>query len=174
MAYSSQTSPFAAILIALRDKLVADLGFDESRVVVMKRGGYAIAPLVENFIAVRPLAGLYSADHGGGRLSTPVSRIVAVDIYTRCSIDEYGSDYVALTEDSLGFYAIEEAVAESLLFKMLMSDADTPAPLLIEVLHPIREVEDAEKPDPQRFVGCLLGTLYWEVRYGLRVNSLPD
>ncbi len=174
MAYSSQTTPFATILRRLRDKLVEDLALDAYRVVIQKKSGYEVEPLKESHLAIRPLNGLVAAEHGGGRLSTPVTRIVAIDIYTRSSIDEYGSDLEALCEEAVGHFAMQEAVYESLLFRQLMSDEDTPVALLLEPLHPALDVEDPNRPDPLRATGTLVSTIFFEVHYGLRVNSLPD
>lgn len=165
MAVSAQSSRFAAILTAIAERLRDSLELDSLRVRVVKSGGYDVPATGEAHYRVRPLRGVYFSEAGAGRYGMTATRTVAIDVWTRNSIDEYGADEIALTEEDNGHYDAEEAAADKLALWSPLSNAETPVPLTTEPLHPIAVERDADAPEPERSRGYLVSSLYFEVKY---------
>lgn len=164
MAVSAQSSPFGDILLSIAERLRSELELDSMRVRVVKSGGYAEPATGESHYRVRPLRGVYFGDAGAGRYGMTATRTVAIDVWTRNSIDGYGEDEVALTEEDRGHYAAEEAAADKLA---LWSPLDTEGEvnLTTEPLHPTVVERDADAPEPERSRGYLVSSIYFEVKY---------
>lgn len=169
MAAAAQSTRFAAVLLAVADRLRAQLRLDPSMVRVTKRGGYGVAFAGEAHYRVRSVRGSLFADAGAGHWGTPITRVLAVDVWVRSGIDAAGEDEVALTEEDYGSYDREEEVAIALLEPWVPLNADS-EPLTIEPLHPVAEIEDADAPEDDRSRGYLVSTLYFEAKYVLRAT----
>lgn len=176
--YPPQATRFADILLAvkarLQTELASSLSLDPSRVVLVKGGGYKLPYLAEFHVRVRAIRGLYFGDHGGGRFAMPITRVIAVDLFSRNALDQAGQDDHALTDAETGHYDREEAVANALVIETLLSTPTPPAdpvPLIVEPLHPVEVPQDADAPDPERYNGYVVSTVYFDVKYVSKLSQ---
>lgn len=173
MAYPTQSARFADILLAVKARLQARLAtlfdLDPTRVVVVKGGGYKLPPYVaEMHVRVRGVRGAYFGDAGAGRTAMLVTRIIAADVFTRSAKDQAGQDEAALTEEDEGHYDREEGVADALVLFWPQSTPVPPAEaanLTVEPLHPSEVPQDADAPEPERYSGWAVSTVYFDCRY---------
>jgi hypothetical protein len=168
--YAPQTVPFRTILLRLQQVLEEQFSLGDGRVFIVKGGGYSVPSVGEFHLAIRPLSSAVSFDHGGGRLCTPVTRLVAVDIYCRSQIDEAFSDSSILTEETFGLFDLEERVFEALCLEPLLNE-DGDAHLLLEPPHPEQPTTDPDAPEPSRYRGYARTTLFFSLKYGLRITD---
>lgn len=163
-----------AVKVRLQSQLAASLGTDPSRVVLVKGGGYKVPFEAGSHFRVRSVRGAYFGEDGGGRIAMPVTRIIAVDVFTRSAMDPAGEDDLALTEATEGHFDREEAVAGALAIWTPLSTPIPPADpvrLTVEPLHPAEVPQDADAPDAERYNGYVVSSLYFDCRYVSKLSQ---
>lgn len=168
MAYSPQSVRFSDVVLALKARLTDQLGSDQVRVV--KGGGYSIPAIGEQHFRVRPLRRSDFGEWGGGRYGLPVTRTVAVDCFVRSGLDVVGEDEAALTEADAGLFDVEDAVVDAITYSPLTDGASPPQPLLLEPPKFTQPSSDPDQPEPKRYTGYLVSTVYVEVKYAARLR----
>lgn len=175
-------SPFAAIAVAIWQKLSIDLSMSPSHIVPVANDSYAITIdepfflFVQFFQMRKPMdEALDFVNSGAGRRFRPVARVMRIYIYTRTGVDTYGSDAVALfgidptqtyatPSTPPGQFAMEEKVGNVLDDWTPLSGDLVPTPLTIGPLHMI---DASEYPQRKREndSGLLRSCLDFEIVY---------
>lgn len=180
------TSPFAAIAVAIKARLVLALGLDASWILLVSTDRYKITVTEPLFVYVQFYgvaqprdSNLSYTDTGAGRLCVPVARRVRVYVYTRSGSDNYGDDTVALcgfdpaltveqtdlTEG--GQFLAEERVYNALLNFLPQTNAGVP--LSLGPLHPLDASEEPQRK-PEDAEGLLRSCLDFECVYELAID----
>lgn len=179
------TSPFAAIAVAIKSRLVLSLGLDASWVLVAASDKYRITVTEPYFVVLQFFgitqprdSNLSYTDTGAGRLSVPVARRVRVYVYTRSGSDNYGDDSTALfgfdptltvTTNPVppGQFIAEERVMEALTNFLPQTNAGVP--LTLGPLHPLDASEEPQRK-PEDEAGLLRSCLDFETVYELCIS----
>lgn len=175
-----QSSPFAAIAQAIRQRISDALGVGTAYVRLVANDRYPtpqaepVQVYVQCLGMTRPAdPGLNFPDAGAGNLARPVARRVRCYLYTRTSEDSYGGDEVALlgadaaqsaaagTPTAPGQWAYEEALANCLY--------DWPCPGVLGVLHPAPDGGPAYRKEEDD-AGLVRSVVEVEAVYLLSVN----
>lgn len=175
------TSPFAAIAVAIKGRLVLSLGLDPSWILLVANDRYKITVTEPVFCYVQVFGiekprdpALDYTDNGGGRRARPVARRVRVYVYTRSGSDNYGDDTVALCgfDSTLvstaadpsqgGQFLAEERVFAA--FDDFLPQTNDGTPLTLGPLHPLDASEEPQRK-PEDGEGLLRSCLDFEAVY---------
>lgn len=171
----SQSSPFRAIALAVRDQLASVTGLDAAYVRIVANDDYEV--VVENrYLVVRCYGPEPYTDAGVGRRARPCHRLVRVYIYTRSNVDQAGGDDFALADDNAHF-DFEESVLNALDEWVPLSDFDTDGdgnrePLTIEPLHPVSDGGGKPVRKAEDDIGMLRSHLDFQVTYVLPSDAV--
>lgn len=156
------TSPFAAIAVAVKARLISRLGLAAQFVKLVANDRYKVT-IAENFFVYLQIFGITKpkdpaldyTDAGAGRLSRPFARRLRVYVYTRHGVDQYGDDTVALggTDPSEDVSDTEYTPGQLLAEEMVLNALDDFLPqttsgqaLTLGPLHPLDSSEYPERP----------------------------
>lgn len=157
-----QTSAYAPILAAVRDRLLGDdcLGPDAYvEVSLTPRDAYN---LETRYVSVRPSGVMTVPADGGGRHYKRLRRLLHVTACTRVGVDAAGEEGAALTDAEQGHLYLEEVIVDALEL-WTPRDADG-VNLLYEPMRLVEESGDAER-DPDLARDVIRSTLVFETRY---------
>jgi len=168
VADNRNSSRFADILLAVRDRLTEQLELSPARVLVVGSRGKGLKFPAEFYLALRAVG--WAPYSGGGRTYFDVvhARTLAVDILTRSALDSAAEELLSLTREDVGHFDREEAVVDALAEWVPLSAAS--AKLAIEPLHLTAPAEDPDRLSP---VGFLSSTVYFDVRYKSPATARP-
>lgn len=160
--YSPRSASFADIVLAVRRQLVEVLELAPERVVVVANrpdDSPSTYP-AEKHVRLRPMGRTGLDNPGAGRLSDRKTRVLAVDVVTRDTRDQAGSDLVALTDANVGHLRFEESILDA-LDKITPVDEDGNALTYV----PVRETTTDDPNRPRPAEGFVADTIYLAVDY---------
>lgn len=180
------TSPFAAIAVAIKSRLVLSLGLDASWILLVANDKYRITITEPFFVYVQFYgvtqprdSNLAYTDTGAGRLSVPVARRVRVYVYTRSGSDNYGDDTVALcgfdpslTVAQTDLTAGGQFMAEDRVYNALVNflpQTNAGVPLTLGPLHPLDASEEPQRK-PEDEAGLLRSCLDFEIVWDMAID----
>lgn len=176
--YPPESNPFAVIAQTFRPRLASYCGIDMAYVFPVANDSYALSTQ-EPFFLYYQFFGIEAfGDTGGGRLNPWATRRLRVYIYTRCGVDMYSTDEVALqgkysnppittANPPLGHFAAEELVMGALFNWMPLSARNVA--LCLEPVHPASGSGPAIRK-AENEAGLLRSNLDFEVKFGLALD----
>lgn len=166
MALTAQACSFEDILEAIRLHLVEVTELNDNFVRSVAADNYEVM-LDEYSIGLRPLNSTPFTNSGAGRRARPERRPVRVYLHVRSSLDQVGSDKIALGK----LIQFENTVNDALDEFMPLND-DEDAALCIEPLHPIESPSNPPTRKTEDDIGFVTMMLCYEVVY-VRPNNTP-
>lgn len=162
MAADAQSARFSEILTAIAKQLATVTNLHPSHIKIAASDKYTLPNLDDTWLVVRPYGLEPDTDAGVGRRARRSTRRVRVYIHTRCNLDSYGDDTIALTDTDRHF-DLEETVADALdEFWPTNSDDE---PLSIEPCHPLDSSSGPPERKPEDEVGVVQSHADFQVVY---------
>lgn len=137
------------ILLAVRQRLINELGWPPERVIVAKRDVLPFNAQADQYCIIQPRSQVTEQPivQGAGRVDTRVTRRVAVIVRTRLSLDESDRDLAWLTDATYGHLRTEHAVLNALQMYQPTRGADWLACEPLRLVPVSQPEQDREQPE---------------------------
>lgn len=159
-----QSSPYAAIVLAVKAKLLLDV-FEGTGHIFIGRNPSEIPAYIAERCAIVTVGGLETVSNAGaGMWAKPMRRLLTITLASRISIDAAGETEGIWTDDTLGHMYFEEKIVNALDIFNPRNLANT-ANLLTEPMHLLESNADYILPEGQPAKDIITTQLVFETKY---------